>query len=325
MTIESISQLKQEPPLKTLPTGRDEEHIPFRILWKRHKVLYLVLIPAALLLIIFRIYPMWGIGIAFVDYNITQGLTASKWVGLAHFQEVFRRPETLGLIRNTVFISVGKILLGEIAGLTFALLINEVRFPPYRKFAQTVTTIPHFFSWVIVGALVVSILGSKGALNDLLGLIGIPRIRFLVDKTLFPFSLIFTDTWKEFGWSAVIYLAALTQLNPELLEAAAVDGAGRAARILHIILPTLIPVFIFMIALGLGSVLDAGMEQVLVLYNPAVYSTGDILDTYVYRIGLINFKWELATVVGVIKGVVGYIAIMTANWISGKVAHYRMF
>jgi putative aldouronate transport system permease protein len=155
--------------------------------------------------------------------------------------------------------------------------------------------------------------------------VGIPAVRFLGDKNVFPYTLIFSDVWKEFGWSAVIYLAALTQINMELIEAAAVDGAGRGSRLWHIILPCILPTMIFMIALGLGNILEAGMDQVLVLYNPAVYSTGDILDTYVYRMGLVNFKFEIATVVGIIKAVVGYLAIVGANWASGKLAHIRMF
>ena len=325
MAYETTPQLKQQSALGVGLSVLPEQKEPFRKIWKHHKILYFLLIPAILYLIFMRIYPFWGIGLAFVDFSPVKGLSGSEFVGLKHFQEVFRRPEILNLIRNTLIISLGKIFLGEITGLAFALLLNEVKFPPYRRLAQTVTTIPHFFSWIIVGAIIISLMGSKGIVNQAIFSLGLEKIRFIGDKAIFPFTLIFSDTWKEFGWSAVIYLAALTQISPEWLEAAAVDGAGRIARLWYIILPSILPIFIFMIALGMGSVLDAGFDQVVVLYNPAVYSTGDILDTYIYRVGMINFKYEIATVVGVIKALVGYAAIMAANWASGKIAHYRIF
>ena len=292
---------------------------------QRHRLLYLLLLPAAAALILFRVYPLWGIAIAFVDYNPVKGLSGSEWVAWKNFQDVFRRPEMLNLVRNTVVIALSKILLEEVAGLGFALLLYEVRFPLYRRFAQVVTTFPHFFSWVIVGTMALSLLGASGVVNGMFASLGLPAVRFLADKRVFPYTLIFSDVWKEFGWSAVVYLAALTQINPELLEAAAVDGAGRGARLWRIVLPVILPVFVFMVAIGMGGILDAGFEQVLVLYNPAVYSTGDILDTYVYRMGLVNFKFEIATVVGIVKAVVGFAAIMTANWVSGRLSGYRMF
>jgi putative aldouronate transport system permease protein len=288
-------------------------------MWQQNWLLYALLIPAALLILLLKIYPLWGISIAFVDFNPVKGVGASEWVGLKNFIDVFNRPDMGNLIRNTLLISIGKIVLGEIAGLAFALLLYEVQFPPYRRLIQTVATFPHFFSWVIIGSMALMILGSNGYVNQTLGTLGIDRIRFLADKNVFPLTLIGSDVWKEFGWSAVIYLAALTQIHSDLLEAAAVDGAGRGARLWHIILPGVLPVFVFMLVLGFGSVLDAGMDQVLVLYNPAVYATGDILDTYVYRMGLVNSKFEIATVVGIVKAFVGLAAILLANWVSVKV------
>lgn len=293
--------------------------------WKQHRLLYLLLFPTFVWLLVLRLYPFYFASLAFTKYNIVQGLSGSEWVGFKNFVDVFKRPEILNIVRNTLVISLGKIFIVELAGFAFALLIHETRSPFYKKFVQTVSAIPHFFSWVIIGTLAMTLLGSKGWLNITLDTFGIDKVGFLSDKLVFPFTLIFSETWKEFGWSAVIYLAALTQINPELLEAAAVDGAGRGARLWSIIIPTVFPTFIFMVVLGFGGLLDAGFEQVLVLYNPALYSTGDILDTYVYRMGLVNFKFEIATVVGLVKSVVGYIAIMTANWASGKMTNYRMF
>lgn len=305
-----------------LPLG---QKINSKVNLKRDWSLYLLLIPAFLLIAFLRLYPLWGASIAFVRYNPVAGVGGSTFVGFDNFAEVFRRPEILNLIRNTLFISIGKITIEEIFGLAFALLIYEVHFRPFRRVVQTIATFPHFFSWVIIGTLALSLLGTNGMVNQMLATLGLEKIRFLGDKNVFPFSLIFSDVWKEFGWSAVIYLAALTQINPELIEAAAVDGAGRWARLWQIILPVVLPTFMFMVTLGLGGILDAGFDQVLVLYNPAVYSTGDILDTYVYRMGLVNFRFEIATVVGLIKAVVGYIAIISANWASGKLTNMRMF
>lgn len=325
MTQEIVTQMKLDDGLGAVTSSQPKNKAPFAKMWKNHKALYFMLIPAALLLIFLRIYPLWGIEIAFVDYSPVGGLAASKWVGLKHFVALFKRPDTFQIIRNTVVISSGKIVLGETVGLLFALLINEVKFKPYQKFAQVVTTIPNFLSWVVVGALMLNILGTTGILNDVLKSAGLARVKFLTSSGIFPFTMIFSDVLKGMGWSALIYLAAMTQINPELVEAAAVDGAGRMQRIWHVVLPGLLPTYIFMIALAFGYVLDAGMDQVLVLYNPAVYSTGDILDTYVYRVGLVNFQYEIGTVVGLVKAVVGFGMVVLANWVSGKVAKITMF
>lgn len=296
----------------------------FAKIWRKHQMLYWLLVPAALLIIAFRLYPLWGVGIAFVKYNPMEGLAGSEWVGFKNFITVFSRPEIWSVMRNTLVIALGKILLGETAGLAFALLLNESRSPLFKKLVQTATTIPHFLSWVIVGAVLVSILGSSGGVNDILTSLNLAPIKFLSSKQIFPWTLIFSEVWKEFGFSAVIYLSALTQINSELFEAAAVDGAGRRARMFHIIIPGILPIFIFLLALNFGGILDAGFEQVLVLYNPAVYSTGDILDTLIYREGLLNFKFEIATVIGLVKAVVGYVAILLANWTSGRLSGYRI-
>jgi putative aldouronate transport system permease protein len=325
MAIDTRSEIKQNSALDAKLPRTNPVKGSFRPIWKRHQMLYWLLVPAVVLLILFRIFPFWGVGIAFVKFNPVKGLLSSQWVGLKNFIDVLKKPEIWNVVRNTLFIASGKILLGEFSGLALALLINETRSSAYKKLVQTATTIPHFLSWVIIGALLVSILGSSGGVNDILVSLGLTPVKFLASKQIFPFTLIFSDIWKECGFSAVVYLAALTQISPELFEAAAVDGAGRGARLWYIIIPGILPIFIFMIALNLGSILDAGFEQVLVLYNPAVYSTGDILDTYIYRVGLVNFKYEIATVVGILKAIVGYLAIIFANWASGKLSGYRIF
>lgn len=325
MAYDTASLVQQRTAAESKAAASTDRRTTLRKTWRQHRMLYLLLIPAVIWLLVFRLYPFSGLSLAFVDYDPVKGISGSDWVGLKNFADVLKRPEVLNIIRNTLVIALGKIILGEVAGLAFALLIYEARFPPYRKFVQTVSVIPHFFSWVIVGALMLTLLGSNGWVTQGITALGLPKPGFLSDKSVFPFTLVFSETWKEFGWSAIIYLAALTQISPDLLEAAAVDGAGRWARLRSIVIPMLFPTFIFMVALGLGGLLDAGFDQVLVMYNPALYSTGDILDTYVYRMGLVNFKFEIATVVGIIKSVVGYIAIMAAIWASNKLTDRRMF
>lgn len=297
----------------------------FREVLRQHWMLYAMLIPALVLLIIFQLYPLWGISIAFVEFNPFRGLAGSEFVGLKNFTDVFTRPQTFEIIRNTLYIAVGKIVVGQVAAVVFALLVHEVRFRPYQRIVQTLTTLPHFLSWIIVGSALVTILGGSGPINSFLTSIGLPEIGFLRDKAVFPWTLIMSDVWKGFGFGAIIYLAALTQINPELYEAAAVDGAGRWARLRYITLPGISGIIVLMACLSLGNVLNAGFDQVLVLYNPVVYETGDIIDTYVYRVGLIGADYEIGTVVGLFRAVIGFILIMLSYWLADRYANYRIF
>jgi putative aldouronate transport system permease protein len=283
-----------------------------------------MLIPCAVLLLVLNYYPLWGIGIAFVDYNPFRGLSGSQFVGLDNFVAVFSRPQIASVVRNTLFIAILKIFLGQVAAIVFALMVYEVRFPLYRRLIQTMTTLPYFLSWVVLGGAFITILASSGPLNTSLAAIGLPSIGFLRDQAVFPWTLILTDVWKNFGFGAIIYLAALTQINLELFEAAAVDGAGRWRRLRSITLPGIMPTIILMAALNLGNVLNAGFEQILVLYNPAVTATGDVLDTYIFRVGLQGLNYEIATVVGLLKSLVGFILILTSYWLAARFANYRI-
>lgn len=297
----------------------------FREIWQQHWMLYVMLIPALVLLIIFQLYPLWGISIAFVDFNPFRGLAGSEFVGLKNFTDVFTRPQTFEIIRNTLYIAIGKIVVGQVAAVIFALLVHEVKFRPYQRLVQTLTTLPHFLSWIIVGSVLITVLSGAGPINSFLTTLGLPEIGFLRDKGVFPWTLIMSDVWKGFGFGAIIYLAALTQINPELYEAAAVDGAGRWSRLRYITLPGIAGIIVLMACLSLGNVLNAGFEQVLVLYNPVVYETGDIIDTYVYRVGLLGSNYEVATVVGLFRAVVGFVLIMLSYWLADRYANYRIF
>jgi putative aldouronate transport system permease protein len=288
-------------------------------------MLYAMLIPAAVLLALFHFYPLWGISLAFVDYNPFKGVRGSAFVGLDIFRDMLRAPAMGLIVRNTLLIASGKIVFGQFASLIFALLIHQVAQPLFRRLVQTVTTLPHFMSWVVIGGAMVQIMSTTGVVNATIGALGGGPIRFLGDPTLFPWTMVLSQTWKEFGFGAIIYLAALTTINPDLYEAAAVDGAGPAARLRHITLPGITPTIVLMACLSLGNVLNAGFEQVLVLYNPMVYSTGDILDTFVYRSGILEAKFSLAAAVGLLKSVVGFFLILLSYWLADRLANYRIF
>jgi putative aldouronate transport system permease protein len=296
---------------------------------RQHWPLYVMLVPALVMLALFHFYPMWGVLIAFKDYSPAKGFGESPWVGLANFKRFFASESATIVIRNTLFISIGKIVLGQFAAVIFALMLNEVRIRLFKRLVQTSTTLPYFLSWVIIGGIMVQVLSTGGLVNSVVKAVGLRPIRFLGDPNVFPWTLIFSDVWKGFGFGAVIYLAALTSINPELYEAAAVDGAGRFGRMLHVTIPGIQPTIVLMACLSLGGILNAGFEQVLVLYNPVVYKTGDIIDTFVFRIGLVGQggmpDFSLGTAVGLFKSVIGFALISLSYWLADRLANYRVF
>ena len=302
-----------------------EPRIPFSRVLKQHWMLYVMLLPALVLLALFHYYPLWGIGIAFVNFSPAKGLLNSPWVGLGNFQRFFGSRNAINILRNTVVIAVGKIVLGQLSAVIFALVLNEVRSRLFKRGVQTITTLPNFLSWVIIGGIMVTFLSTTGPINTTLQAIGAKAVRFLGDASVFPWTLIVSETWKGFGFGAIIYLAALTAINPELYEAATVDGANRWRRLLHITLPGIAPIIALMACLNLGSILNAGFEQVLVLYNPVVYRTGDIIDTYVYRVGLIETDYSIGTAVGLFRSFIGFFLIMLSYWLADRFANYRIF
>jgi putative aldouronate transport system permease protein len=302
-----------------------EDRPSFRAVWRRHWTIYAMMAPAAILLLVFHIYPLWGIAIAFVNYTPYKGLGGSPWVGLQNFQQVFQSLTVWTLVRNTLTIAIGKIAAGTLVALTFALMLNEIRHTGLKRMTQTFTTLPHFLSWILIGGIMVEVLSSSGLVNRVVAIFGAKPILFLGRPAIFPWTLILSDTWKEFGWGAVIYLAALTDINPDLYEAAAVDGAGRWGRLLHITLPGIMPMIVLLACLNLGGILEAGFDQVWVLLNPIVLSTGDILDTYVYRVGLLQGRFSLAAALGVFKSTVGFVLIVLSYWLADRLANYRVF
>ncbi len=294
--------------------------------YRRDEFQYLLMAaPGMLLLLIFNFVPMLGSVIAFQKFTPARGVLRSPWVGLANFTYMFRITDSRQVFSNTLFIAISKLALMLVASVLFALLLNELRLRYLKSIVQTVAYLPHFLSWVILAIMVRDAFALKGSVNQLLGFTGIQPIYFLGSNQWFPAVLIGTDVWKEFGFSAVIFLAALTGISPELFEAAAIDGAGRLQRIVYITLPCIAPTVTLVACLSLGSNLNAGFDQIFNLYGPLVYRSSDIIDTYVYRMGLLQAQYGLATAVGLLKSVIAFVLIVLSYWLARRFANYEIF
>lgn len=293
---------------------------------KSSTVYHLMLLLPMLFVFVFNYIPMGGIILAFKDYKPGLGIIGSPWVGLEHFIYLVNTPEFWSVLVNTLVIALQKIVWGIIIPLTFALLLNEVRSKFFMKTVQTITFIPYFLSWVVLGGILIEFLSMNGGmLNSLLNTLGLQSVNFLGDPDAFVPTVIVSDIWKGLGYNAVIYLAALTGVDPTLYEAAAIDGAGRWKQTLHVTLPSIAPIIALMMILSLGNVLNAGFDQIFNLYNPAVYKTGDVIDTFVYRLGMENYQYSLSTAVGLFKSVVSGILIVVSYKLADRYAGYRVF
>ncbi len=286
---------------------------------------HLMLAPGTVALLIFSYLPMLGLIMAFQNYVPAKGFFRSKWVGLDNFKYIFSLPDSKLIFANTLIIAVLKIIVGLIVAIGFALLLNEIRLKAAKKTIQTLVYLPHFLSWVVLATVVRNIFDYTGPVNYIIQMLGGDPVIFLASNTWFRPIIILTSTWKEFGFDSVVYLAALTSIDPGLYEAASLDGANRFHKMLHVTLPGIAPTIVLMTALSLGKVLNAGFDQIFNLYNPLVYETADIIDTYVYRVGLIDMQYSLATAVGLMKSVIGFILIMSSNLLSKKLANYQIF
>ncbi len=286
---------------------------------------YIMLIPAFVWLIFFNIVPMFGIVMAFEDFNPGLGMWKSPLVGLKNFQYMFEMSDIRQVLVNTVVIAVGKIVGNLIVPMVFAILLNELCIKKLYRPIQTIVYLPYFLSWVILAKIVLNIFGFVGPVNSIIAFFGGENVNFFGSADMFRPLVIGTDIWKNFGYNAIIYLAAMLGIDQSLYEAAAVDGAGRFQRIWHITLPGIKMTAALLAILSLGNVLNAGFDQIFNLYNPLVYSTGDILDTWVYRAGLVNLQFSLATAVGLLKSVVSLVLITLGYWLADKFAGYRLF
>lgn len=286
---------------------------------KKNADMYLLLIPGLVLLIVFKYVPMYGILIAFQDFNIFGGIGGSEWVGISNFVKLFQSSEFYQVLWNTLIINIYKILIMFPVPILFALLLNEIRFEGYKKVVQTIIYIPHFLSWVVVGGLFVTILSpSSGIVNSVINLFGGESIPFMMSNQWFRSVIVGSAIWKQSGYSAIIYIAAISGIDQEMYEAAKIDGAGRIKQIMHITLPALSSTIILMLILRLGEILKIGTEQVLMMYNPVVYEVGDIIGTYVYRMGIGKMEYSFSTAVGLFESLVGFILVLSGNSLSRK-------
>nr|WP_135547891.1 ABC transporter permease subunit [Paenibacillus cymbidii] len=294
--------------------------------WKINKLLHLMVLPSLIYVLIYKYGPIAGIVIAFKKYYPVKGIWHSPWIGWDNFQYVLLLSDTPRVVANTLVIACWKIVCGLIAPILTALLLNEVRKSLFRRTFQTLVYFPHFLSWIILSGILIELLSpNAGIVNHVLGWLGIKPIFFLGDNRWFKFTLVASDVWKEFGFGTIVYLAALTNINPSLYEAAEVDGANRWRQTWHITLPGMIPIVVLLATLSLGNVLNAGFDQVFNLYSPAVYESGDIIDTFVYRLGLQQYQYGVATAVGLFKSGVSLVLISISYYAAYRFANYRIF
>ena len=291
--------------------------------YKKHLALTLMFFPVVVYFIIFKYIPMGGIVIAFKNYKISQGIFGSAWCGLDNFTKAFATPTFARSVKNTLVISGLKLLFGFPAPIILALMLNEVVHPRFKKTIQTITYLPHFLSWVVLAGMFQQLLSpNNGAVNAVLKQVfGMKdSIYFLGSNQYFRGTLIVTDIWKNVGWSSILYLATISGIDPALYEAATVDGASRWQCTRYITIPSLVSTIVVMLILSIGSIMDAGFDQVFNLYNSAVYQTGDIIDTYVYRYGLGDMKYSLATAVGLFKNVIAFVLVVGTNLITRRIS-----
>ncbi|MBV6713327.1 ABC transporter permease [Paenibacillus chitinolyticus] len=294
--------------------------------YKQPWILHLMVLPAAVLVFIFSYIPMSGIIMAFQDYKPALGISDSPWVGLKHFRYMWENDYFLKITWNTLFFACSKMVMNLIIPFFFALLLNEVRKMALKRTIQTLVYLPHFLSWVTLSGILIDMLAQTGLINQfLVAVFGIKPIFFLGDGSWFRFTIIFSDVWKEFGFNTIIFLAALSGINPSLYEAAEVDGAGRWKQTFYITIPALIPITIVIATLALGNVLNANFDQVFNLYSPLIYQQGDIIDTFVYREGLLSGQFSFATAVSLFKSFISLILIAVSYRLAYRFAGYRIF
>ena len=281
--------------------------------------LYLIMLLGLLCLFIFKYIPMYGATIAFKDFNLSKGILGSDWVGFKHFNQLFQMKEFYKVLRNTLIINLYKYTFSFAAPIVLALMMNELRNITYKRTIQTIVYLPRFISWVVASGMLIGVLSPDyGIVNQMLGVFGIEPVFFLGDQRFFRGVLVVTEIWKEAGFGTIIYLASLAGIDPQLYEAAIIDGAGKWRQLWHITLPGISSTIVVLMILSLGYILDAGHEQILVLYSPMVYEVGDVITTYVYRKGIGQMQYSFTSAVGLFMSVVGFLMIVISNKLAGK-------
>lgn len=290
--------------------------------WKslrRDRQLVFMLIPVVIFFAVFSYYPLYGILIAFKDYSISRGILGSPWAGLRYFRQFFSSPYFGRLLRNTVLISVYSLLWGFPIPILFALLLNEFKDGKFKRVIQTVSYLPHFISLVVICGILIDIFSPQGGVvNSLLYSLTGKRINFFGEPEWFRTMYVGSGVWQEFGWNSIIYLAAITGINPDLYEAARIDGAGRLRQIWHVTLPGIKPTILTLLILNLGNIMSVGYEKIILLYSPTTYETADVISTYVYRTGLLSQQYSYAGAVGLFNSAINIVILVLCNFAGKK-------
>ena len=313
--------MSQNMPIQA-PLSRTKKPGQFR----RELPLHLILVPGVIFLIIFSYIPIGGLAIGFQRYIPAKGISGSAWVRLGNFRYLMSLPDVYQVMFNTVFIASMKIVAGIVVPVVFSLLLNEIRCKPFNRIAQTVIYMPYFLSWIVLSGAIIDILSpSDGIVGQFLASLGIEPIFFLADENWFPYIMVITDVWKNFGFATIVYLAALTSIDPTYYEAAIIDGANRWKQTIYVTLPGIAPIVMLMTTLALGNVLNAGFDQIFNLYSPAVYRTGDIIDTMIYRMGIVDANFGVATAMGIFSSFVSLIFVSISYLLAYRLSGYRVF
>lgn len=287
--------------------------------------LHLMILPAVLVTAVFAYIPLAGLVMAFQEYVPAKGFFGSEFVGLDNFIRLFSTRGSDRIIFNTFYISFLKMVAGQAVPILLALLLNEITRSPLKRTVQTVLYLPYFISWVILGGILKDFLALDGLMNQMLGAVGLGPVAFLGSNAIFPYTLVVTDLWQNAGFNTIIFLAAITNVNPDLYEAAKVDGAGRLRCCIHVTLPAMVPIIVLSCTLALGNLFQAGFDQVYNLYNVSVMESGDIIDTFIYRIGIKSQQYSLGTAIGLFKSVISLVFVAASYLLAYKFSDYRIF
>lgn len=286
---------------------------------KRNKLLYMMMVPVLAFYIIFHYVPMYGATIAFKDFSPASGILGSQWVGIKHFSNFFGSYHFSRVVKNTFNISIASLVFGFPAPIILALLINELKNKTFTKTVQTITYLPHFVSLVVIAGMIRDFTSLNGVINDVITLLGGERTVLLSRPELFVPIYVISGIWQEVGWGSIIYLAALSGIDQEIYEASNVDGAGRWRQTLHITLPGILPTIVILLILKIGTLLSVGFEKIILLYNPATYSTADVISSFVYRRGLQNLDYSFSAAVGLFNSVINFSLLIASNYMSKKI------
>jgi putative aldouronate transport system permease protein len=292
----------------------------------RDRWLYLFLLVPMAYYLIFKYFPMYGASIAFKDYRIGLGFSGSKWVGLKNFERLFRAPVFYTIFRNTLLLNLYSLLVGFPVPIIIAVLLNEIRSVHYKRVIQSILYLPHFISWVVLGGIFVQILSpSTGVVNLMLKALGITPVYFMIHDFWWVVMFVISGIWQGAGWGSIIYLAAISGIDPQLYEAARIDGAGKLAQVWHITLPGIKNTIAIMLILRLGGMMDVGFEHIYNLMNSAVYSVSDVISTYVYRTGILGNQYSYTTAIGLFQSLISLVLVVTANTVTRKIGENSLW